>query len=72
MSADVRVPTIYDRSLANARALIKRGTARSWGELDPVLRADELGYETDTDRFKLGDGETRYSALPYYVREPMG
>lgn len=39
-------------------------TAAGW---DPtvVLLAREVGYETDTGKWKIGDGTTAWSALPY-------
>jgi hypothetical protein len=44
----------------------KRGTSDRWSALDPVLAAGEIGYETDTIKFKIGDGTTPWSSLPYF------
>jgi len=44
----------------------RRGTAAEWTSADPVLAAGEIGYETDTGRFKFGDGVTSWSAIEYY------
>ncbi len=43
----------------------RRDTAAGWNNADPVLAASEAGHETDTNKFKLGDGATTWSALPY-------
>ena len=44
----------------------KRGTSDRWSALDPVLAAGEIGYETDTVKFKIGDGTTPWSSLSYF------
>ena len=41
------------------------GTAAEWISVDPTLVAGEAGYETDTGKFKLGDGATAWTALGY-------
>ena len=43
----------------------KRATAARWWELNHVLSAGEPGYETDTKKFKIGDGSTPWVDLPY-------
>jgi hypothetical protein len=43
----------------------RRGTASEWATVDPVLAVAEMGIETDTDLFKIGDGETRWNDLDY-------
>ena len=43
----------------------KRATAARWWELNHVLLAGEPGYETDTKKFKIGDGSTPWHDLPY-------
>ena len=44
---------------------LKRGTAQRWEQLNPVLEEGEPGFETDTNKLKIGDGFTPYMALPY-------
>lgn len=44
----------------------KRGTAANWTSSNPVLEAAEIGYETDTGKFKIGDGTSTWSALSYF------
>ena len=43
----------------------KRGTAASMASLNLTLAAGEPGLETDTGKFKIGDGTTAWNALPY-------
>lgn len=41
----------------------RRGTAAQWSATNPVLAAGELGYETDTGNFKIGNGTTAWNSL---------
>ena len=43
----------------------KRGVASRWAELNPILQTGEPGFVTDENRFKIGDGSTQWSDLPY-------
>ena len=52
--------------MAGARIQLKRATASSWSSSNPVLYAGEIGYETDTNKFKIGDGTTAYNSLAYF------
>lgn len=40
-------------------------TAQDWQVLDPVLFQGEIGFESDTGLFKIGDGYSSWSELPY-------
>lgn len=40
--------------------------AANWTTNDPILREGEMGLETDSHRFKVGDGITIWSLLPYW------
>jgi len=42
---------------------LRRDTASKWSEIDPVLLEGEVGFETDTNRLKIGDGTTAYNSL---------
>lgn len=44
---------------------VKRGTAASWTSANTVLAAGEIGFETDTRKFKVGNGSTAWSSLSY-------
>lgn len=41
----------------------RRGTASSWN--NEVLSAGEIGFETDSGKFKIGDGITSWNSLSY-------
>lgn len=49
----------------------RRGMAAEWNVADPVLATAELGYETDTGRWKIGDGTTAWNGLPYREELPQ-
>lgn len=42
---------------------IRRGTSAQWNTANPVLASGELGYDTDTKVFKIGDGSTQWNSL---------
>ena len=48
------------------RIQLRRDTAANWVSADPVLRAGEIGIETDTLKFKIGTGAT-WTATPNYA-----
>ncbi len=43
----------------------RRGTAAAWTSANPTLAAGEPGFETDTGKFKIGDGATAWTSLAY-------
>lgn len=43
----------------------RHDTAANWMTNNPVLATSEMGVETDTELFKLGDGSTAWNSLPY-------
>jgi len=45
----------------------RRGTAAQWTSANPVLAAGEIGFETDTNKFKVGNGSTAWTSLTYFV-----
>ena len=45
----------------------RRGTATQWTSGNPVLAAGEIGFETNTNKFKIGDGTSTWSALKYFL-----
>ena len=44
---------------------LRRDTGANWNSVNPVLAAGEIGYETDTIRFKIGDGTSTWSQLNF-------
>lgn len=45
---------------------LRRGTSARWSTFDPRLAAGEPGYEIDTGLFKIGDGNSLWTELPYF------
>ncbi len=45
----------------------RRGTASQWTSADPILNAGEIGWESDTNKFKIGDGTNHWVDLIYFV-----
>jgi hypothetical protein len=48
-----------------ARLQNRRDTAANWTANNPTLAAGELGLETDTSKYKIGDGTTAWNSLAY-------
>lgn len=44
---------------------VRRGTAAQWTSANPTLAAGEWGYETDTNKVKIGNGSTAWNSLGY-------
>lgn len=44
---------------------VRRGTAAAWTAANPTLAAGEPGLETDTGKWKWGDGSTAWVSLGY-------
>ena len=44
---------------------MRRDTASNWTSNNPTLAAGEWGLETDTDKFKIGNGSTAWNSLGY-------
>jgi hypothetical protein len=47
----------------------RRGTASQWISANPVLAAGEIGFEIDTNKFKMGDGVSQWDDLGYFLDE---
>jgi hypothetical protein len=45
----------------------RRGTAEQWTSANPILAAGEIGFETDTGAFKIGNGSSAWSTLKYFT-----
>jgi hypothetical protein len=44
---------------------IRRGTASQWTSTNPTLASGEFGFETDTNKLKIGNGSTAWTSLGY-------
>lgn len=51
--------------MANIQLQFRRGTASEWSSANTVLAAGEMGIETDTNKFKIGNGTTAWNTLSY-------
>jgi hypothetical protein len=49
---------------------LRRGTASQWTSANPTLSSGEVGFETDTGKFKIGNGSTSWSSLSYAASTP--
>ena len=49
------------------RIQLRRDTAANWTSSNPVLRAGELGIETDTLKFKIGNGSSTWTQITNYA-----
>jgi hypothetical protein len=47
----------------------RRGSAVEWLAANPILKDGEPGIETNTRKFKIGDGQTFWNDLPYYITQ---
>jgi Major tropism determinant N-terminal domain len=48
---------------------LRRDTAANWTSSNPVLAAGEIGFETDTNKFKIGDGTTAWTSRSYAANQ---
>jgi hypothetical protein len=46
---------------------VRRDTAANWTSVNPTLFAGEIGFETNTGKFKIGNGSSTWSALDYFL-----
>ncbi len=47
------------------RIQFRRGTQAEWTAANPLLQQGEVGYETNTGRFKVGNGTQAWNSLAY-------
>lgn len=45
---------------------IRADTAANWAAVNPVLLANELGLESDTKKFKVGNGSSAWNSLAHF------
>lgn len=50
---------------------LRHDIASNWTAKNPVLLEGELGFETDTLNFKVGDGTTNWGSLEYYIPKKL-
>lgn len=62
-------PTGY----TNLQFQFRRGAASEWSNVNPILATGELGLETNTSLFKIGNGATGWNSLSYGgIQGPTG
>ena len=54
------------------RIQLRHDTAENWIAANPTLLDGEVGVETDTQKLKIGDGETDWNSLDYFFSESGG
>lgn len=47
---------------------VRRDTAANWTSQNNILALGEIGFETITNKFKIGDGASAWPALSYYTQ----
>ena len=55
---------------ANTLIQVRRGTSSDWTTTNPTLASGEIGYETNTGKFKIGDGSVVWASLAYSAIKP--
>jgi hypothetical protein len=58
--------------MAYKKILFRRDTAANWTSANPTLSSGEVGFETNTGKFKIGDGTTAWTSLAYTVGQRVG
>jgi len=51
---------------------IRRGTAAQWTSANPTLAAGEWGFESDTNKAKIGTGSAAWNSLSYIITGASG
>lgn len=55
-----------------AQIRLRADTAANWTATNPTLAAGEPGFETDTNKLKIGDGVTAWTGLVYFAPPVTG
>ena len=59
-------------NILKTKIQLRHDTAANWKANETiVLLAGELGFETDTNKFKIGDGVKTWAELPYAVKDEI-
>ena len=58
-------------NILKTRIQLRHDTAANWTAKNPVLMVGELGFEIDTNKFKIGDGVKQWNALEYAVKDEI-
>lgn len=55
----------------NTTLQLRRGSNSGWNTVNPTLSNGEVGLNTNSQLFKVGDGLTTWTSLPYYPGIPL-
>jgi hypothetical protein len=63
--------------MSTVRIQLRRGTSTEWATADAIgagviLAAGEVGFVTDENTFKVGDGSANFGDLPYILESSLG
>jgi hypothetical protein len=67
---DANFATTIANQLSQKVSVVQRPAAE-WTSLNPVVPMTSIGYEGDTQKFKVGDGTTAWNSLPYVIDEDL-
>jgi hypothetical protein len=45
---------------------LRRDTAANWTSVNPILASGEIGFITDTNKLKIGNGSTAFNSLSFF------
>lgn len=58
--------------MANIQFQLRRGLASLWTSVNPILSSGEMGIETDTNKIKIGNGNSGWTSLAYVAGDASG
>lgn len=53
-------------NIINTVITLRKDTAANWTNINPILLAGEIGIETNTNKIKIGNGNSTWTALSYF------
>ena len=56
--------------MAIVQIQLRNDTSSNWTSANPVLLSGEIGIETNTNKYKIGNGSTAWNSLSYIVALP--
>jgi hypothetical protein len=60
------------KTIKDWRMQVRRGNSAEWVQNDHVLLEGELGWESDTNKLKIGNGINSWNNLPYLTTGSSG
>lgn len=64
----VKVTTESDAPPQEEKVFIRRASLSEWQQENPILEDGVIGYVTDDNSAKIGDGTTAWNDLPWFVQ----